>query len=122
MGPVLTNLAQRFRTAEILESIVYPSKTISDQYHSKVVVTSDGKTYAGIVAVMPSDQIAILQPNGQKAILQRAKVDSLEPSSVSAMPEGLLDSLSVDEIVDLFAFLRSASSVRMTSSPATTRK
>ena len=41
----------RFRPAEILESIVLPSKVISDQYRSVTVATQDGKLYNGMPIV-----------------------------------------------------------------------
>src|SRR5262249_39606437 len=43
LGPDLTTVSSRFRPHEILESIVEPSKVISDQYKPVTVVTSDGK-------------------------------------------------------------------------------
>ena len=52
MGPSLTDVAKRFRPAEILESIVEPSKVISDQYASKSIVTAQGKAITG-----PMDQV-----------------------------------------------------------------
>ena len=46
LGPDLTTVNSRFRPAEIVESIVQPSKVISDQYKSVTLATQDGKVYA----------------------------------------------------------------------------
>jgi hypothetical protein len=43
LGPDLTTVRSRFRPIEILESIVEPSKVISDQYKAATVATMDGK-------------------------------------------------------------------------------
>jgi len=39
--------------------------------------------------------------------VKRSDIQSIEPSKVSMMPEGLLNSLKEDEIQDLVAFLLS---------------
>ena len=51
LGPELTTVNSRFRPAEILESIVLPSKVVSDQYRSVTVATQDGKLYSGMPIV-----------------------------------------------------------------------
>jgi hypothetical protein len=42
----------------------------------------------------------------ERTVLERAKVESLEPSKVSLMPEKLLDELTNDQLRDLFAYLQ----------------
>ena len=106
MGPDLTGISKRFLKREVLDSVLYPSKVISDQYAAKTVATTEGKTYTGIVAD-GNGEIVILQANGQKVRVPQDQIDETEPSHLSAMPEGLLDDLSLEEITDLFAFLLS---------------
>ena len=48
----------------------------------------------------------MLDPNGQVNVDQR-KVESIEKSKISMMPEGLLDTFHEDEILDLVAYLLS---------------
>ena len=47
-GPDLTTLGQRFQRKEMLESIVFPSHVVSDQYASQIVM-ANGRAYTGIV-------------------------------------------------------------------------
>ena len=47
VGPDLTNVSKRFQKKEILESILFPSHVISDQFASQTIVTKDGKSYVG---------------------------------------------------------------------------
>jgi putative heme-binding domain-containing protein len=105
LGPDLTSLSKRFMRKEILESILYPSHIISDQYASKTVVTTNGQTYTGIVAPGGAGETVILQPSGEKITLANSDIEETLPSKLSAMPEGLLNELSLEEISDLFAFL-----------------
>ena len=105
IGPDLTSISKRFMKKEVLESIVYPSHAISDQYASKTVVTSDGRVFTGIVAKGLGGERIVLQNNGQKVSLSRDKIDEILPSRESAMPDGLFDKLTLEEISDLFAYL-----------------
>jgi putative heme-binding domain-containing protein len=105
MGPDLTNLSKRFMRKEILESILFPSHVISDQYASKTVVTTDGKTYTGIVGAGAAGETVILQADGKKIALLNEQIEETQPSKLSAMPEGLINELTLEEISDLFTYL-----------------
>jgi putative heme-binding domain-containing protein len=105
IGPDLSTVGQRFQKKEILESILFPSLVISDQYAAKTVTTTSGKTYTGIVGAAGSDAIVVLQPNGIKSTVKKSDIEQTEPSRRSAMPEGLLDRLTLEEIGELFAYL-----------------
>jgi len=107
IGPDLTAVAQRFQRKEILESIVYPSQVISDQYASKVVICS-GRTYTGIVARNGNGTTTVLQSDAQKVELKTEEIEEIKPSKVSTMPEGLANRLSLEQIGDLFAYLTHA--------------
>jgi putative heme-binding domain-containing protein len=107
IGPDLTAVAQRFQRKEILESIVYPSQVISDQYASKVVICA-GRTYTGIVARNGNGTTTVLQSDAQKVELKTEEIEEIKPSKVSTMPEGLANRLTLEQIGDLFAYLTHA--------------
>lgn len=104
LGPDLTTIAQRFQHKEILESIVYPSHIISDQYASKKVL-ANGRTYIGIVGPENDGIVTVLLTDGEKVELPQEDIESISPNRTSAMPSGLLNSLSLQEVADLFAYL-----------------
>jgi putative heme-binding domain-containing protein len=106
IGPDLTTVAKRFKPADILESIYYPSKVISDQYRSTVIITTKGQQFTGLAAPM-GGTVTLLQSDGTKVVLSKNDIDQQYASLVSVMPEKLLDQLSKEEIADLFAFLES---------------
>jgi putative membrane-bound dehydrogenase-like protein len=122
MGPDLTGVGKRFLKREILDSMLYPSKVISDQYSAKTVTTDSGKVYTGITAPGAGNEIVVLQSDGKKVRLPQDEIDEIEPSAVSAMPEGLLDTLTLEEITDLFAFLMSSSDRTAEGSTGTKRR
>lgn len=106
LGPDLTTLKSRFQRADILESILDPSKVISDQYRGTVVVTINGQTITGLAAPQ-GDSVTILQTDGTKVTLKKSEIESQIASTVSPMPEKLIDELTLQEIADLFAYLES---------------
>ncbi|QGJ71574.1 Cytochrome c domain-containing protein [Planctomycetales bacterium 10988] len=105
VGPDLTSIGKRFQRKEILESLIYPSHVISDQYASQSVLTTNGITYTGILGHETSGEIVILQSDGKKVTLKESEVEEVAPVTKSAMPEGLLDELTLQEIADLFEYL-----------------
>jgi putative heme-binding domain-containing protein len=104
IGPDLTTVAQRFQRKEILESIVYPNQVVSDQYASQTVIAG-GKTYVGIVARQADGSLIVLQSDSQKVHVPADDIEDVSPSKMSAMPEGLLNRLSLEQVADLFAYL-----------------
>ena len=106
LGPDLTTLVKRFKRVDVLESIYYPSKVISDQYRSSTIITLKGQRFDGLAAVQ-GDMITVLQSDGAKVTLRKKDVEQQYASLVSVMPEKLLDPLTREEIADLFAFLES---------------
>ncbi|MFL5244583.1 MAG: c-type cytochrome [Gemmataceae bacterium] len=109
-GPDLTIASGRFGVRDLLESIIEPSKEISDQYAAVILTTTDGKTVTGRIVNYDGDKMSVmtnmLDPNGL-VIVSHKKVESVEKSKISMMPTGLLDSFKEDEIADLMAYLLS---------------
>ena len=116
-GPELTTLANRFQKREILESIVYPSQVISDQYASTSVLTDDGGTVTGMVVPGGLKEILVLQPDGSTVAVHKSTIEEMVPNKTSSMPEGLLNSLSLEEIADLMAFLMATSQPEVAELP-----
>ncbi len=115
VGPELTAVAQRFQRKELIESIMFPSQVISDQYTSKTVTTVNGLTYTGMTAAHAAE-VVILQSNGEKVTVLKRDIDEMVPSKKSAMPEGLLNPLTLEEIADLVAMLSTRSQGAATAS------
>ena len=110
VGPDLSGVAGRFSTRDLLESIIVPSKTISDQYESVTVATTDGRVITGRIVNLNGDNLMInpdmLDPNNMVNV-PRSQIEEIKRSPVSMMPVGLLNTLKKDEILDLFAYLLS---------------
>jgi putative heme-binding domain-containing protein len=109
LGPDLTMAAGRFSARDLLESILDPSKEISDQY-AAVIITTEDRVYTGRIVNLHGDTYHVmtdmLDPNKLTSV-NRKKVESIKPSKVSPMPEALLDTFKEDEVLDLMAYLLS---------------
>lgn len=107
-GPDLTGAGGRFSPRDLLESIVEPSKTISDQYGAIIVKLTNGDVVRGRIVNLSGDNITINTDNADPDAhtgVDRKRIASIEPSPVSVMPERLIDVLKEDEVMDLVAFL-----------------
>ena len=115
VGPDLTTVARRFQRKEILESILYPSQVISDQYASQTIVTTDGRSITGMVSPVGDGSVIVLQVSGEKVTIAKDDIEEVTRSKTSAMPEGLLNGLTLDEVGDLFAYLTQNPSAELTT-------
>jgi putative heme-binding domain-containing protein len=110
VGPDLTALAGRFSVRDMLEAIVEPSKVISDQYGAIIIHKTNGQVVTGRVANLQGNSLNVIEnmlSPGTVTGVRREDIESTEPSKVSMMPTGLLNSLTDAEIQDLFAYLLS---------------
>jgi putative heme-binding domain-containing protein len=109
-GPDLTNVATRFKRQDMLESIMEPSKVLSEQYLTTVFTMKDGTTAAGRIGQENDETVVVItnpfDPSVTRTIA-KADIKSRELSKVSLMPPGLLNTLKEDEILDLLAYLES---------------
>lgn len=110
IGPDLTQLTSRFSAKDIAEAIVYPNKTISDQYGTIELTMNDGKERWGRLINETQDTLVInenpLNPK-QLSKLAKSNIKNREVSKRSAMMPALLNRLNETEIKDLFSFLKS---------------
>ncbi len=110
VGPDLTGVAGRFGPRDLLESIILPHKEISDQYAQVAIVRTKGDPVVGRIVNLAGDSLRVMtnmyDPNDLTSV-DTKQVKSIRPSKLSPMPEGLLNLLEEDEVLDLMAYLLS---------------
>ena len=104
LGPDLTGITKRFTKRETIESILFPSHVISDQYSTKKVMTRDGLIVSGIVT-KTKDGLSVRTTDRQQVQVANDDIEEIVPSKQSLMPDGLLDRLTPLEIRDLLCYL-----------------
>jgi putative heme-binding domain-containing protein len=110
VGPDLTAVTSRFSRRDILESMVQPSKVVSEQYQNMTIFKKDGDDVTGrVVEDTPDKLVVVINPLTQdKVQVRKSDIRDQAPSKISPMPEGLLNTFSKDEILDLLAYIESA--------------
>lgn len=107
VGPDLTTIASRFTRRDVLESILWPSKVISDQYLPEIFELSDGKVVSGLIVRENATAVLVRTPeNPEKpTVVTKSQIANRSASTASIMPEGLYEKLSPAELSDLLAFV-----------------
>lgn len=118
IGPDLSTVGQRFQKKEILESILFPSQVISDQYATHAIELNDGRVLTGMTTPVGDGSVIVLDATGKQTTVTKDEVESVSRSRVSSMPDGLLNKLTIEEITDLFAFLTNAPAAEVANRPA----
>ena len=90
----------------MLEAIVFPSATLVRNYESVVVVTSEGQVHNGLVRKDSTDEIILATGPDEQVRIPRARVVEVRPSTLSIMPAGLDQQLTLQELADLLEFLK----------------
>ena len=117
LGPDLTTVNSRFQPVDILESIVSPSKVISDQYNSVTVAVDDGRVFGGMPVVTDGPNLVLLLSDGARVTIPKDTIEEEQPSTISVMPEGLLNTLNYQEIADMLALFESMPRVEVSEQP-----
>jgi putative heme-binding domain-containing protein len=106
-GPDLSHLGTKAGRGKILESILEPSKEIDPAYVSYVVETDQGAVYSGLVLEKTEQVLRIKDAQKNEVRLRASSVKRLVAQKTSAMPEFLIQGLTVQEASDLVEFLAS---------------
>lgn len=108
VGPDLTH-ANRKDQDFLLQSIVDPSAVIRKEFLSYTVETTDGRSVSGLIAEQTPGSITLISAGAARTEINRSKIKSMEESSISLMPEGLLDAMKPQQLRDFFSYLQSSS-------------
>ncbi len=113
IGPDLSTAGKKFSLTDLMDAIVLPNKAISDQYGSHQVLTASGTVLVGrVVEINNQVHVYTADANAKPVVLNKDDVEEMTPSKVSQMPEGLVDSLSSEELKDLIAYILAAGDQR----------
>lgn len=110
VGPDLTAVSTRFKRLDILESVVDPSKVVSEQFQNTSVELKNGDDAIGRLVDESADSL-VLVPNqlepDKRMVIKKSDVAKRSFSKLSPMPSALADMLSKEDLLDLVAFLES---------------
>ena len=110
LGPDLKHISKRYKNIQLLRQLLEPSSEINEKYQSYKFLLSDGRVVSGVVTQDAKKYLEVMTNLLTPEKLLRVNKDDIEQqvkSTVSAMPTGMLDVLSREEIEDLLSYLQS---------------
>ena len=104
IAPDLSNLIYR-DYASVMKDILQPSAAINPDAVAYNVYLKDGDVITGVPLKETATEMIFGDLNGQPLTIKRDRITETKASSVSLMPEGLLQAMSEQQVKDLMTFL-----------------
>jgi putative heme-binding domain-containing protein len=108
VGPDLTG-SDRANLDYFLQNVTDPSAIIAKEFQVSMIRTKDKRIVTGI-ATETDHAIRVVSDTGT-VLIPKEEVDKVKLSELSMMPEGLLNALSEQDVLDLVAYLRTTKQV-----------
>jgi putative heme-binding domain-containing protein len=111
LGPNLDELPKKlaekkFTRKDVLREILHPSEVINENFKTYQIVTTKGEVITGVIVSQDPRLIRVLgNPLEKPREIAVTDIEEKMESKISLMPEGLLTTLSKDEILDLLAYI-----------------
>jgi putative heme-binding domain-containing protein len=105
VGPDMTSLGASTPVADYLvESVLLPNKRVKEGYNSVQITTKDGEDIAGNLVREDNEQVILRDATAKEVSVSKRSIASRKMGG-SLMPSGLLDFITPQERLDLYAFL-----------------
>ncbi len=104
VGPDLTSNG-RNSFDQLLSNVFDPSLVIGAAYQARTVVTDEGKVLTGLVVEDSPQRVVLKLQGGKQEVIPRDRIEAMQVSPLSMMPEDIEKQLKPQEIADLFAYL-----------------
>ncbi len=91
----------------ILTNVIDPNREVNPEYLNYVVITDGGLSVTGMITAESATSITLKRAEGESDTVLRSKIDELQNTGVSIMPEGMEKQLSKQDMADLVAYLMS---------------
>ena len=92
----------------LLTNILDPNRAVEARYLSYTAVLKDGTQRVGFLQAETATSLTLVGPDGKPQSVLRTDVEELRSSGKSVMPEGIEKEMSIEQMADLLAFLRSS--------------
>jgi putative heme-binding domain-containing protein len=106
LGPDMSTIGASAPLDYVVESVLMPAAKVKEGYHGVSYTLTDGGAMTGVPFEENATAIRIRVPGGLELDVPKAKIKTSEIIG-SLMPAGLIDALSEEEKINLFAFLGS---------------
>ena len=107
LGPDLTTIGKTNDRAQLLESILEPSKRIDPKYVTYLVETEDGKLLTGLLVKKDGTEVVLRDVQNKRIVVPADQIEQLVPQRKSIMPELLFRDMTAQQVADLLKYLSS---------------
>ncbi len=104
IGPDLTG-SNRNDIDYLLSNVIDPSAIVAKDYRMTILLTTDDRIFNGLVTA-ETDRTISIQTATENLSFDKEKIHDQKLTEKSPMPDGLLDTLSNNEIRDLIRYLQ----------------
>lgn len=106
VGPSLETVQHR-SPQEILIHVLDPSREVSPNFLDYQIRLSDGRALTGMIASETDAGLTLRRAGKQEDEVPRSQIEEIASSGKSLMPEGLEQKITLQELSDVIAFLKS---------------
>ena len=83
-----------------------PSYDVPDSYKTVTVATEDGRLIIGVVAEEDASKLVLKTVEDPRLVIAKEDIDARRVSKKSMMPEGQLEQMKPQEVIDLIKYLQ----------------
>ncbi len=108
IGPDLSTVRHKFSVTDLLEAIIDPGASISDQYGTFQLKLNSGESHIGVVVDRDDSYLIHTSEIGAEPVkVEKGDVESINQLPISQMPPGLINTLNPYELRDLIGYMMS---------------
>jgi putative heme-binding domain-containing protein len=104
VGPDLASIGASAPVDYLIESILLPNKAVKEGFHAVKVTLLNGKVHSGIKKRESKTEVVLRDAEDKEIVIPVKDIDE-SVNTRSLMPDGLADTLTRGELVDLVRFL-----------------
>jgi len=108
-GPELTSLARQRSPEQIVESVLWPARSVEPQYNAWLVIDAEGRSHQGYAASRDEETLVLrdpARPDAEPQRFRRAELAWEEPVG-TLMPDHLAAALGESQLLDVLRLLLS---------------
>lgn len=109
LGPDITG-SNRKNIDYLLENVVDPSASVGADFRAVIATLESGRVVTGVISEQ-NERTVTLQTEKEPVTLDRKEIEELKPTTLSVMPDGMLQNLTKEQIRDLIGYLMSTDQV-----------
>ncbi|NND31387.1 MAG: c-type cytochrome [Saprospiraceae bacterium] len=106
VGPDLTGVKNQPADALLLHTLV-PNYEVYPNYLAVIIETNAGDSFSGWIETESENSVTLRTSSGTQQSILRSNIKSLINTGKSLMPDGLEQTMTQDEMIDLISFLKS---------------